>query len=740
MAPLTWRNVAAPNGGGAAALFAGAAQSLQGGVNMFSNGLENFQDRRAQGRSNSILAELGQVEGEAGVNSFLSSVAGRIGGQDITPELAGALANLRGTALGYDTTRTNTRLAVNADGRAAGRYGMEVDDRNRRINQEDQLAALAPELLRMRENAYGTGLTGIQTAGRAGDYRGQAEMLRGAVIQQESGGNPNAVSPVGATGIMQLMPDTAANPGFGVRNIFEIAESMGVDVGSRSSADAERLMRNADVNATMGTEYLTAMLERYNGDVPRALAAYNWGAGRADNWDGNIASLPEETQGYLRNIMGNVGQGEPRLSSVVGEDNAIPADVLLGLVDDNYDARRTGIDDRRTDRQEEYDFGRGVLGDQRADAAFARGEAERIETERVEGEAQAARELALAALRNNATVEEAQRELANNPDLDERELAAAMARLGSLAEDGSAVITTPEADLTGERLADLDSASVVDDALATVTAETNFDLTSNDLVRINRRAEEVVGDTDPVQYLRDAIPGLQDNPGQVAAILNRVAQQNEISPAQAAVLLEETIRNRNGVGRVFRDWSGSDRLLDEDAASALAGEVFSPAAIRDAALVRQNAERDVGELSAIRDQISQIDARLNLTRGQGSPDDPQLIQRRAALIEQAQRFQRTAAPAQGDAPPAPVQRDPAPAQANPDRVGNVSIQQVQTFSAIVEQYPSAAAVLQSEAPPAQKIQVIDRLIDVVEGDIFLTNAQRQERIEALRAVRSNFQN
>jgi len=41
-------------------------------------------------------------------------------------------------------------------------------------------------------------------------------------------------------------------------------------------------MRNAAVNRQMGTEYLSAMLERYNGDVPRALAAYNWGVGKAD--------------------------------------------------------------------------------------------------------------------------------------------------------------------------------------------------------------------------------------------------------------------------------------------------------------------------------------------------------------------------------------------------------------------------------------------------------------------------
>lgn len=112
-----------------------------------------------------------------------------------------------------------------------------------------------------------------------------------AVIRQESGGNPNAVSPRGAVGLMQIMPDTARDPGFGVRPL------------------PANMLRDPEANRAFGTEYLTTMVKRYNGDIPRALVAYNWGPGNADKWDGRMESLPAETRDYVRNITGSLGQG-----------------------------------------------------------------------------------------------------------------------------------------------------------------------------------------------------------------------------------------------------------------------------------------------------------------------------------------------------------------------------------------------------------------------------------------------
>jgi len=92
--------------------------------------------------------------------------------------------------------------------------------------------------------------------------------LPGLIIQAESGGNQNAVSPKGAVGLMQLMPETAE----------EMSKKLGIPYSK------ERLAADPNYNAALGTAYLNEMLGRFDGNQAMAVAAYNAGPGMVEDW------------------------------------------------------------------------------------------------------------------------------------------------------------------------------------------------------------------------------------------------------------------------------------------------------------------------------------------------------------------------------------------------------------------------------------------------------------------------
>jgi soluble lytic murein transglycosylase-like protein len=108
----------------------------------------------------------------------------------------------------------------------------------------------------------------------AGEKHGVDSSLIQAVIQVESNGYPLAISKSGAQGLMQLMPETAAQ--LGVTDPFDPAE-----------------------NIMAGTHYLRLLLDRYGGNLKLALAAYNWGMG---NLEKRPEAMPDETKNYIAKV------------------------------------------------------------------------------------------------------------------------------------------------------------------------------------------------------------------------------------------------------------------------------------------------------------------------------------------------------------------------------------------------------------------------------------------------------
>lgn len=172
-------------------------------------------------------------------------------GEDFSTVLASAKSAATQPSVATDSTSMLRTLGTSADG-AAVPYAAEID------------AAAAKY--------------GIDPA-----------LLR-ALVKQESGFDPNAGSPAGAVGLCQLMPGTAA--------------SLGV-------TDPRDPVQSLDG----GAKYLREQLDRFGGDVRKALAAYNAGPAAVERF-GGVPPYPE-TQNYVQNILDQAPQASARALAAV---------------------------------------------------------------------------------------------------------------------------------------------------------------------------------------------------------------------------------------------------------------------------------------------------------------------------------------------------------------------------------------------------------------------------------------
>ena len=190
---------------------------------------------------------------------------------------------------------------------------------------------------------YGDVSSNVQDAIiQASNATGVSVPLLARIANQESGFNPSAQSEAGATGLFQTMPDTAAE--------------LGIED-----------MTNPYQSAMGGAKYIAQQLQKYGGNLNKALAAYNAGSGNVDSWisngwDGSPDSIPiEETRNYVKSIGG-------------GLDNSIQANYTQANGKNPINLRSMFQLD---DPNEKIDFGKvmGILNASQQNVASASDEA-----------------------------------------------------------------------------------------------------------------------------------------------------------------------------------------------------------------------------------------------------------------------------------------------------------------------------------------------------------------------------
>ena len=149
--------------------------------------------------------------------------------------------------------------------------------------------------------------------------------LISAVMKQESGGDPDAVSSKGAVGTMQTMPSTLGRPGYGV-----------TPAKDDSPEERERV----------GKEYLAAMGNKYP-NSNHAFMAYNWGPTNVDNWlasGADPSKIPPETINYVKNVNNNYRKAKAGKTQTTATVTPAAYETQeQGMSDDPFDVAKAAL-------------------------------------------------------------------------------------------------------------------------------------------------------------------------------------------------------------------------------------------------------------------------------------------------------------------------------------------------------------------------------------------------------------
>lgn len=255
------------------------------GNSLYGNSYSNYNTNNTSSLLNTVGSLLSGENGTTGNSSDL--LTGMMIGL-MCSSVTGSGSNLgtgsnstTGTGDSFNIMLSSLLKAVNQRNQQAKQGLIQNNAANGTTNDD----SISNVILRLQGTQSGTSATGSERINNAIESAASAygvnENLIRAIIQVESNFNPEATSSAGAKGLMQLMPCNIR--AYGVSDPYNIEE-----------------------NINAGTQYIKSCLDRYNNDLPMALAAYNYGVGnlasRSIRSSSDFYKLPDETKNYLSKI------------------------------------------------------------------------------------------------------------------------------------------------------------------------------------------------------------------------------------------------------------------------------------------------------------------------------------------------------------------------------------------------------------------------------------------------------